>query len=154
MPSTYQSKVQGAFIISVNCDRPYDLAPFKWFNSNIYLYIKRAIEKLLMKPWYYQVLSSLRRTELVEVSTELFIFVLNDPALGYLDLICRIPKFDMIIIHKLFERGWVLPLRNQLPVDSCKETMFLEFRDANSFLGIFLEKLNQDISEIMAHQSN
>lgn len=29
MPSTYQSKVQGAFIVSVKCDRPYELVPFK-----------------------------------------------------------------------------------------------------------------------------
>jgi hypothetical protein len=29
MPSTYQSKVQGSFIIAVKCDRPFELAPFK-----------------------------------------------------------------------------------------------------------------------------
>lgn len=29
MPSTYQSKVQGAFIISVKCDRAFELSPYK-----------------------------------------------------------------------------------------------------------------------------
>lgn len=29
MPSTYQSKVQGTFIVSVKCDRPYELSYFK-----------------------------------------------------------------------------------------------------------------------------
>ena len=30
MPSTYQSKVQGTFIVSVKCERPFELSPFKW----------------------------------------------------------------------------------------------------------------------------
>lgn len=29
MPSTYQSKVQGSFIISVKCDRPFELSTYK-----------------------------------------------------------------------------------------------------------------------------
>lgn len=29
MPSTYQSKVQGSFILAVKCDRPFELSPFK-----------------------------------------------------------------------------------------------------------------------------
>ena len=29
MPSTYQSKVQGSFIISVKCDRAFELSPYK-----------------------------------------------------------------------------------------------------------------------------
>ena len=29
MPSSYESKVQGAFILSVKCDRPFDLVPAK-----------------------------------------------------------------------------------------------------------------------------
>ena len=29
MPSTYQSKVQGTFIVSVKCDRPFELSHFK-----------------------------------------------------------------------------------------------------------------------------
>jgi len=30
MPSTYESKVQGAFILSVKCDRQFDLVQSKW----------------------------------------------------------------------------------------------------------------------------
>lgn len=29
MPSTYQSKVQGTFIVSVKCDQPFELSHFK-----------------------------------------------------------------------------------------------------------------------------
>ncbi len=29
MPSTYESKVSGAFILSVKCDRPFELSPAK-----------------------------------------------------------------------------------------------------------------------------
>jgi len=31
MPSTYESKVQGAFILSIKCDRPFELTPAKWW---------------------------------------------------------------------------------------------------------------------------
>ncbi len=37
MPSTYDSKIQGTFIVSVKCDRPFEIASSKW--------IKEWIEK-------------------------------------------------------------------------------------------------------------
>ena len=35
MPSTYESKVTGSFILSVKCDRPFELVPCKWSDNYI-----------------------------------------------------------------------------------------------------------------------
>lgn len=40
MPSTYESKIQGTFILSVKCDRPFEIISSKWIDKLIHMFFK------------------------------------------------------------------------------------------------------------------